>query len=488
MRGLHTDSELRAIAWPNKDATRDSVSSVLDLKSQQLVEGKVDPAMPAWRIHGNVYDLTPFLERHPGGPEVLRSVKGTDDLTAIFESSHAFADRRRVEATMRKYRVGECEASTLAFPDDGFYRVVTERVRAKLLGPHGRGPHATAWWWVKALLLTLAWVASVGFAFFGDVLGDASYSSPWPSSLSPPSWMASAAAAAQAALPDATLAVRCAVAVLAGHLYICVGFVVMHDASHSAVSSSHAINGTLSWAWNAVACWDHRLWHKHHVFRHHSFTGDTLRDPDTIHLTPFLKKHPSSGKAAVGFGRAAPRLATVLFVNLFPGMYLGQAVSYLRWWLRGRLWKMDLVLTRRLDVAACALRGLVLATWLRSPVVAAAYLLAMNCTYAICILPDHDTVETRDAAMTKSTDWGEEQVRNSANFATRNPLVCGLYGGINFQIEHHLFPTLSHVHYAAVQPVVREACREFGIPYVDHPSISSAYGSALRAIATATLA
>ena len=56
----------------------------------------------------------------------------------------------------------------------------------------------------------------------------------------------------------------------------------MHDASHSAISRSAAVNGALTWAWNACACWDWRLWHRHHVFRHHSFTGDVLRDPDTV--------------------------------------------------------------------------------------------------------------------------------------------------------------------------------------------------------------
>lgn len=64
--------------------------------------------------------------------------------------------------------------------------------------------------------------------------------------------------------------------------------------------------------------------------------------------------------------------------------------------------------------------------------------------------------------------------------------MCALYGGINYQIEHHLFPTLSHVHYSAIQPVVRKTCAEFGIPYVDHPTVGAAYRSALRAVATAT--
>ena len=177
---------------------------------------------------------------------------------------------------------------------------------------------------------------------------------------------------------------------------------------------------------------------------------------------------------------------------MLPGMFLGQAISYARWWQRGRLWRMDVVRDARIDIAACAIRVAVLAAYATHPLIATVYLLAMNCTYAVCILPDHDTEETRDAAAPLAgappRDWGEEQVRNSANFATRNPVVCGLYGGINYQIEHHLFPTLCHVHYERIQPIVRQACKEYAIPYVDHPTVVSAYASALRAIATATLA
>ena len=274
----------------------------------------------------------------------------------------------------------------------------------------------------------------------------------------------------------------------AGHHFICVGFVVMHDASHSAISSSPRWNARLSWAWNSMACWDHRLWHKHHVFRHHSFTGDIAKDPDTIHLTPFLKKHIAGGKRPIALSRAMPLTAAVLFVNLLPGMFIGQAISYARWWQRGRLWRMDAVKDAPVDVAACVIRCTVIALYLSQPAIALAYLVAKNFTYAVCILPDHDTEETRDAASTPSVDWCEDQVRNSANFATTNPLVGALYGGINYQIEHHLFPTLCHVHYPTIKPIVRATCKEFGIPYVDHPTVLSAYASALRAIATATLA
>ena len=68
-----------------------------------------------------------------------------------------------------------------------------------------------------------------------------------------------------------------------------------------------------------------------------------------------------------------------------------------------------------LDPAACAIRLVVLALYLRSPTIALAYLLAANCTYAVCILPDHDTEETRINSATPAADWGEAQVGHASS-------------------------------------------------------------------------
>merc|ERR1719163_554938 len=101
----------------------------------------------------------------------------------------------------------------------------------------------------------------------------------------------------------------------------------MHDASHSAVSSNPATNTMLSWIWNTLSLWDYRLWHKHHVFRHHSFTGDPRRDPDTIHLSPFLSKHAVPGAPApLKLSCWAPRLTTAVVTTFLPGMFVGQAI------------------------------------------------------------------------------------------------------------------------------------------------------------------
>jgi Fatty acid desaturase len=57
-----------------------------------------------------------------------------------------------------------------------------------------------------------------------------------------------------------------------------------------------------------------------------------------------------------------------------------------------------------------------------------------------------------------------------------------LFGGINYQIEHHLFPSMCHMHYWHVAPVVQATCAEFGVPYNAHPTLASAYWSYLKTL------
>ena len=108
--------------------------------------------------------------------------------------------------------------------------------------------------------------------------------------------------------------------------------------------------------------------------------------------------------------------------------------------------------------------------------------ISKNITYALLILPDHDTFETNQNYIKydKDKDWGEIQVRNAGNFCTQNPLICYLFGGINYQIEHHLFPTLSHIHFHKIKPIVQKTCKEFDIPYVHHDSLYDAISSTLK--------
>jgi linoleoyl-CoA desaturase len=66
------------------------------------------------------------------------------------------------------------------------------------------------------------------------------------------------------------------------------------------------------------------------------------------------------------------------------------------------------------------------------------------------------------------------------DFAPNNLLLSWFVGGLNYQIEHHLFPQVCHIHYRAISPLVRETCQEFGIRYNVHPSFMSGLASHYR--------
>jgi linoleoyl-CoA desaturase len=76
--------------------------------------------------------------------------------------------------------------------------------------------------------------------------------------------------------------------------------------------------------------------------------------------------------------------------------------------------------------------------------------------------------------------WAVHQVESTVDFARRNRLLSWFIGGLNFQIEHHLFPRICHVHYAAIAPLVEQTCREFRLKYSAHKSFRAGLVSHFR--------
>jgi linoleoyl-CoA desaturase len=76
--------------------------------------------------------------------------------------------------------------------------------------------------------------------------------------------------------------------------------------------------------------------------------------------------------------------------------------------------------------------------------------------------------------------WAVHQLQTTANFAPRSGLAAFLFGGLNHQIEHHLFPKVCHIHYPALSAIVRQTAREFNLPYIENRSFFSALQSHYR--------
>lgn len=73
-------------------------------------------------------------------------------------------------------------------------------------------------------------------------------------------------------------------------------------------------------------------------------------------------------------------------------------------------------------------------------------------------------------------DWAIHQLETTANFARKSKWISWYVGGLNFQVEHHLFPYISHVHYPQIAEIVKATAEEFGVPYLE----SKTFGAAVK--------
>lgn len=79
-------------------------------------------------------------------------------------------------------------------------------------------------------------------------------------------------------------------------------------------------------------------------------------------------------------------------------------------------------------------------------------------------------------------NWAVHQLNTTVNFARSNKFISWYVGGLNFQVEHHLFPTICHVHYPEIAPIVKATAEEFGVPYLENITFSEALGSHVRTL------
>lgn len=79
-------------------------------------------------------------------------------------------------------------------------------------------------------------------------------------------------------------------------------------------------------------------------------------------------------------------------------------------------------------------------------------------------------------------NWAVHQMNTTVNFARHNKAISWYVGGLNFQVEHHLFPTICHVHYPAVAEIVKATAEEFGVPYLENNTLSEALKSHMQTL------
>ncbi len=89
------------------------------------------------------------------------------------------------------------------------------------------------------------------------------------------------------------------------------------------------------------------------------------------------------------------------------------------------------------------------------------------------VIPETEFFKTDETGSVEN-NWAVHQLKTTANYANGSRVFSWLIGGLNYQIEHHLFPNICHVHYRHISKIVKRTAQEYNIRYYTHPTFFKA--------------
>ena len=91
------------------------------------------------------------------------------------------------------------------------------------------------------------------------------------------------------------------------------------------------------------------------------------------------------------------------------------------------------------------------------------------------VVDSSEFVKDEDSRSSIEENWTVHQMRTTSNFGMESRLLFWFTGGLNYQIEHHLFPNICHVHYRDISVIVRSTAEKYGLPYFNQKTLASAF-------------
>jgi linoleoyl-CoA desaturase len=268
-----------------------------------------------------------------------------------------------------------------------------------------------------------------------------------------------------------------------------VGFNVQHDGNHGAYSRFASVNKAAALSLNLLGG-DAYFWRFKHNIAHHSYPNVRGSDDD-IRLGPLARLSPHD--RWYWFHRFQYIYIWALYALLAINWQLsGDFRSLLRpgvadtHVVRPTGWDLVCFWAGKASFLALAF-GVPLLRHHLLPVLAVYALTsaALGLTLATVFQLAHCVEEATfrvPAAGTKQIerDFTAHQVESSVDFARDSRVLTWYLGGLNFQVEHHLFPKTCHIHYPAISPIVEATCRAHGIAHRSHPTMRLALRSHVR--------
>src|SRR5688572_29586715 len=265
-----------------------------------------------------------------------------------------------------------------------------------------------------------------------------------------------------------------------GFSLVSIAFNVMHDACHGSYSSKKWVNELLGLTMNALGS-NAFIWKIKHNVVHHTYTNIDGLDDDII-KTPVLRLCPTQEWKPVHryqfiYMFFIYSISTILWVFL---------TDLLKYFSR-KIIVTEMKITRKEHIIFWTSKLLYVVFYCALPIMLVGWqswlvgYLIVNCTMGLTlalvfqlahVVEKTEFEVAEDKPKMIDSEWAIHEVKTTANFAANNKIISWFVGGLNYQIEHHLFPRVSHVHYAAISNIVQEHCKKYKLPYHSYNTMS----------------
>ncbi|MEJ7589382.1 MAG: acyl-CoA desaturase [Ferruginibacter sp.] len=269
-----------------------------------------------------------------------------------------------------------------------------------------------------------------------------------------------------------------------GFIFASIGFAVMHDANHGSYNTRPWVNDMLGLSANALGA-SSFFWKQKHNIIHHTYTNVDGIDDD-IAKSPIIRQCESQKWVPAHKIQHLYLVPVYALSSIFWVFIMDFTKYFSRKIYTTDAWKMStknhiifwstkisfLIFYMILPIMVWGIGPWLLGFFILHAVMG----LTLSLVFQLAHVVENTEFENVALDQTKhlETAWAEHELKTTSNFAMDNKVISWFVGGLNFQIEHHLFPRISHVHYPAISKIVMQKCAEFNLPYNKYDTMSEA--------------
>ncbi len=279
------------------------------------------------------------------------------------------------------------------------------------------------------------------------------------------------------------------IAMVLGLTKASIGFNVMHDACHGSFSSKKWVNELFGYSLNLLGG-NAFIWKQKHNIVHHTYTNIDGVDDD-IAKSPVIRQcHTQKWVPAHKVQHLY--LPFIYLITSMAWMFIMDFTKYFSKKIYTTpLQKMDrtehiifwmsklFYAIAYITIPILALGGKGFVVYFFSMHLIMGFMLAIVFQLAHVVEETEFETATSDVTLIEN-EFAIHQLKTTANFAMNNSIINWYVGGLNYQVEHHLFPKVSHVHYPALSKIVQKHCAENNIPYLNSGNMTKAIASHWR--------